>query len=329
LADIGVVYLCRHAEGEPPVRNFVSTYRARPAGAAHDLHVIFKGFPDQRALAGSRALFAGLPVNAIELDDTGYDIGSYLAAARAVSNSRLIFFNGFTEFLADDWLQKFDNAMNAPRVGLVGATGSWQSLSSYYEVLIRLGLHEVRQLSDRLAKRPPRAGGSTECDQTIQGSGEGRRAAALGRGLYLLLRPDRYLLSLYEYGRYPNPHLRSNAFMIERARFLALHTPSFARKSGAYRFESGRRSMTRQIMAQGLRPVVVDRDGAIYDIPEWKAASTYWVDRQANLIAADRRTNQYADGSEDRRTRLRDYAWVHPARWTLEVHRSRLADDLG
>jgi hypothetical protein len=329
LADIGVVYLCRYAEGEPPGRNFVNTYRAHPAGVAHDFHVIFKGFPDQRKLAESRALFAGLPINPIELDDTGYDIGSYLAAAKIVSNSRLIFFNGFTELLADDWLKKFDNALSSPGVGLVGATGSWQSLSSYYEVLIRLGLHETRQFSDRLTERGSEETAGGQGDQTIKGNGEDRRAAALGRGLYLLLRPDRYFLRLYEYGRYPNPHVRSNAFMIERARFLSLHMPSFAKKSGAYRFESGRRSMTKQIMAQGLKPVVVGRDGTIYDIQEWKAASTYWVGQQANLIAADRRTNQYANGSRDRRTRLQDYAWVHPARWTLEVHRSRLADDLG
>jgi hypothetical protein len=326
LADIGVVYLYRFAEGDLPARAFLNSYRAHPAGIDHDLHVIFKGFPDARSLTAARTIFADLRINSIELDDTGYDVGSYFFAAKVVSNQRLIFFNSFTELLADDWLAKFDNALNLPNIGLVGATASWQSLSSYYEVLIRLVLSETDRLLIAHAKGAGRADGA----ETVRGDShtdEVRSTPARRRGLYLLLRLDKYLLSVYEYGRYPNPHIRSNAFMIERDRFLSLRTLSFGRKSNAYKFESGRRSMTKQIMAQNLKPIVIDRYGNVYDIPEWKASSTYWVDEQVNLIAADNRTRQYAAGSEELRTRLMDYAWVHPSRWTLRVHRSRLTHD--
>ena len=137
MVDIGVVYLYRFAEGELPVQTFLDSYRTHPAGIEHDLHVIFKGFPDRRSLTSAQALFVGLPINAIELEDKGYDIGSYFSAAKVVSNRRLIFFNTFTELLADDWLKKFDKALSLPGVGLVGATGSWQSHSSGYEAIIR------------------------------------------------------------------------------------------------------------------------------------------------------------------------------------------------
>jgi hypothetical protein len=327
LADIGVVYLYRFAEGKLPARAFIDSYRAHPAGVDHDLHVVFKGFPDARALASARTLFAGLPINPIELEDAGFDVGSYFAAAKIVSNRRLIFFNTFSELLAGDWLKKFDNALSLPDVGLVGATASWQSLSSYYEVLIRLVLHEVVRL---LSGRAEGAGGP-ESIQDVQGdqfADEQRNVPPRGRGIYLLLRLDKYLHYLHEYGRYPNPHIRSNAFMIERDRFLSLGASSFSRKSSAYKFESGRRSMTKQIVAQNLKPLVIDRDGKVYSIPEWKSSSTFWIDRQANLIAADNRTRQYATGGAERRRRLEDYAWVHPSCWTLKVHRSRLQDEL-
>lgn len=46
-------------------------------GREHDLHVIFKGFPDRRQLELSRTLFSGIPINSIELNDEGFDIDSY------------------------------------------------------------------------------------------------------------------------------------------------------------------------------------------------------------------------------------------------------------
>jgi len=143
LARIGVIYLCRFAEGERPVRAFVGSYRTHPAGADHDLHVIFKGFPDKRSLAEVRALFGELPVHSLELEDKGYDIGSYFDAARTVADRRLIFFNTFSELLADNWLKKFDAALDLPGVGVVGATGSWQSPRSLYRASFRRALYWI------------------------------------------------------------------------------------------------------------------------------------------------------------------------------------------
>lgn len=318
--EIGVIYLFRWADGDLAARNFIASYVAHPAHANHELHVIFKGFPNQRALTAAQSLFTELSINPIQLEDSGYDIGSFFAAAKLVSNSRLIFFNGFTELLADSWLKRFDDALSLPGVGVVGATGSWQSLSSYYEVLVRLGLNEIARLC---AYVPELIAAS---NAAIKREGHDSQPA-IKRGLYLLFRPDQYLFRLYEYGRYPNPHIRTNAFMIERSRFLALHAPSFVSKSEAYKFESGRRSMTKQILEQGLRPIVVDRSGRTYEIPEWQGSSTYWAGQQTNLVAADNRTRQYNNGDSQLRQRLHDYAWVPPRRWKLNVHRSRLQEN--
>ena len=103
--------------------------------------------------------------------------------------------------------------------------------------------------------------------------------------------------------------------MIRRDVFLSLCGMTFERKMDAYRFESGRRSMTKQIMALGLRPVVVDRSGKVYEIPEWKSSSTFWIELQANLLVADNQTSKYAAGSTRRRKILRSYAWERPGAW--------------
>ena len=134
-----------------------------------------------------------------------------------------------------------------------------------------------------------------------------------------LLSPFGYLYCFVEFGRHPNPHIRTNAFMIERNRFLSLSLPSLKKKRGVYKFESGRRSMTKQIMAQGLKPVVVDRAGKAYSVSEWKSSSTFWTNDQVNLIVADNRTADYAAGDKELREFLEESAWVHPWSWRVRT----------
>jgi hypothetical protein len=320
LAQIGVIYLCRFAEGEHPVRRFVNSYRAHPAGLDHDLHVIFKGFTDPGSFETMRSLFGQLPIQRLELEDKGYDIGSYFAAAKQVASPRLIFFNTFTELLADGWLKKFDDALSLSGVGLVGGTGSWQSHRSVYEVSLRHALHSFSHPVEYLRRLRADLQNMDFCEtQSAVGAADKARQVGtrpildrFGASLYHLLRFDHFLV---HYVRYPNPHIRTNAFMIERDRFLALRGSSFRTKLGGYKFESGRQSLTRQILAQNLRPVVVDRNGRVYDMADWKSSSTYWTGQQANLIAADNRTRDYSEGSQQIRARLQADAWEDPSSW--------------
>lgn len=329
MAQIGVFYLCRFAEGERPVRRFLDSYRAHPAGLEHDLHIIFKGFPSTASFTAAQALFADLPFHSIELEDRGYDIGSYFAAAALVTNRRLIFFNTFAELLADGWLKKFDDALNLPGVGLVGATGSWQSPRSLYVTRVKRALNWVRHPFDylnylgRVRGEPPISnGGRAPLRSDTDGDAVSVRACQMLRrfsgSLYDLLRFDHYL----HYASYPNPHVRTNAFMIERDGFLALRASSFRTKFGVYKFESGHQSLTQQVLKRGLRPVVVGSDGRIYEMADWKSSSTYWIGQQANLIVADNRTRDYSEGSREARARLRAHAWEHPSSWSVECGRS-------
>jgi hypothetical protein len=140
-----------------------------------------------------------------------------------------------------------------------------------------------------------------------------RRLGRFTRALYHLIRFDQLLLP---YAPYPNPHIRTNAFMVGRDRFLALRVPSFGSKFGVYKFESGRSSLTHQIARQGLKTVVVDRKGNAYEPADWKASSTYWIEDQRNLLAADNRTRDYAEGTPSVRAHLEAYAWEDPRLWS-------------
>ena len=298
MESLGVVYLYRYAEGANPARRFLKSYGEFPAGITHDFHVIFKGFPDRQSLIHAQSLFADVPINAVELADIGYDIGSYLEAAKVVGNERLIFLNTFSRILVPNWLVYFDRASRRPDVGVVGATGSWQSNTSGYERHLAARMRQIRALPGGKSKDGPRPAENLLIRK--------RRLRAY------VVAPFRYLYCYAEFGRFPNPHIRTNAFMIERNRFLSLNFPSFTVKSDVYKFESGRRSMTKQLLSQGLSPVVVDRAGKVHEIANWKSSSTFWMNNQINLVIADNRTLDYEEGNEEFRSFLEHSAWVHP-----------------
>jgi hypothetical protein len=307
MRDVGVIYLYRFAEGEGPIRRFLATYRNHPAGVDHDLHVVFKGFPDSNSIARAAAVFDDIPINWVGHADVGYDIGSYRHAAGVVPNKRLLFLNTFSQILADNWLAHFDRALDVPGIGLAGATGSWLANTASYEARIKFLLDEMRGSQDQLRQFWRR-----DEDDGASDPAKLRRKPPLRR---YLLAPVEYLLKLYEYGRYPNHHIRTNAFMMERNRFLSLNFSRLKTKSDVYKFESGRRSMTKQIVERELAPVVVDRNGKVYGVSEWKSSSTFWINEQANLIIADNRTSDYAEADQWLRRRLENLAWVHPWDW--------------
>ncbi len=287
MTKIGVVYLCRFAEGEEPARRFLDSYRRHPAGIDHDLHIAFKGFPNREALDGLRASLGTQLVHTIELDDAGYDIGSYFAAANIVASPQLLFLNTFSENFGRRLACTFRRgARNARR-----RTGGCNRLVAIDPLRIRSRTVENGASADALTfpdipelhwrKK-------TTVEQRVV------RVKLVSGGLLPDVRaaPSNSRFASINSDATPNPHIRSNAFMIQREVFLSLRGMVFTRKMDAYRVESGRHSMTRQVMARGLRPVVVDRRGKIYDIPEWKSSSTFWIGAQENLLIADNQTGK-------------------------------------
>jgi len=108
---------------------------------------------------------------------------------------------------------------------------------------------------------------------------------------------------------FPNPHIRTNAFMLRRELMLDLRWGHGRGKRGVLALESGHNSITRQIQERGLRAVVVGRDRRAYESDEWRRSATFRSGGQANLLIADNRTRQYADASPTLRAELEAFAW--------------------
>lgn len=65
------------------------------------------------------------------------------------------------------------------------------------------------------------------------------------------------------FDHFPNYHIRTNGFIIACDTMLKIHRGSLLTKMGAYRLESGKNSITKQIERMGLKSVVVGKDGRL------------------------------------------------------------------
>ena len=108
---------------------------------------------------------------------------------------------------------------------------------------------------------------------------------------------------------FPNPHIRTNGFAMDLDRLRELHWPLPRRKRDAHLLESGRRSITRQVLDRGLEALVVGRDGLAYQPERWADSATFRAGGQRNLLVSDNRTRQYAEADTAMRTTLERMAW--------------------
>ena len=126
-----VVYLLRGADQQwaDSCTRFIEGYRRYPAGVEHQLYVICKGFSSEGDLAQARRALAAVPHREVQLADDGFDLGAYLAIAAQIVEAEVCFLNTHSEILGAAWLEKLLVNLRSPGVGLVGATGSYESLS--------------------------------------------------------------------------------------------------------------------------------------------------------------------------------------------------------
>ncbi|MGA2653317.1 MAG: hypothetical protein ABSF28_22570 [Terracidiphilus sp.] len=251
-------------------RQFAESYLRFPAGVSHKLTLIVSGNMAPTQIAELVSLFEGSPVSIIHVNDIDFDIGKYRVALQKSNSELCCIFNSHCVIRASRWLAKFTQCACDPRVGLVGATASYESL--YSEAVARL------------AKRKP--------------------------GLGMLWRggiPG--VVRNWGFPAFPNPHIRTSSFMIRRDVFQRVRWPRNPSNMGRYLFESGRWSLTRQVMKMGLDAVIVGYDGRRFGVSEWSSSGTFRQNEQHNLLVADNRTNDYAVAAPELRRLLTIKAW--------------------
>jgi hypothetical protein len=319
-STIAIAHLVWGPLGPAPLRRFLASYRQFPAGEAHELVVLFNGVGEGRR-PELEAELEGIEHRVLVLDPPVQDIAAYAYAAKRLQHERICFLNSYSVLLAPDWLAKLSTALDQPRVGLVGATGSWASMRSAVLNALMLPNPYRRAVPKRSVTREQVVSialdlereSSSDClEEVAAPDAHVPRAGArslLGRGLRLLKDLSPMPEQLLRFDGFPSHHLRTNAFMLDRATFNSLNVRQINRKMDAYLMESGRHSFTRQVQRRGLRTLVVARDGSAYDHEQWPCSHTLWQGDQEGLLIADNQTRSYESGDIDRRRVLSAFAW--------------------
>ena len=93
---------------------------------------------------------------------------------------------------------------------------------------------------------------------------------------------------------FPNIHIRSTVFMIDRELFCNFtKNLKLTHKIDAYHFESGPKSLSRQVLAQGKNILLVGRNGRGYSPAFWPISDTFRQGMQKNLLVSDNQTRNY------------------------------------
>jgi hypothetical protein len=246
--SVAVVYLAR-GQGEGHVghfETFVRSYKSRPAGLDHRLYVVFKGFADRVSRAAAERAFDGLAITPIDTDDLRFDIGAYTDALPSIAEGVVCFLNTYSEITSRHWLHKMVQVLKMPGVGMVGATGTYESL------------HAINR----------------------------------------------------SFPQFPNPHLRTNGFMLRRAHAEEiLGSYEINDKLDTFFIESGARSMTRKVFELGLSCLLVGADGRGFTPEQWARSGTYRLGLQENLLLQDNYTREFTRLSADERHILAASSW--------------------
>ncbi len=329
MSKIAVIYLARLHEGYPAFEAFADSYRAHPAGEPHDLIVVCKGFTKPGEFAAVSAIFTGIDHTIIAVaDDIGMDLHAYQEAARQIKNDYVFCLNTFSRLRVNNWLAKLWSNMSRPGVGMVGATGSYESLHSSIKALEFL-VYSLRQparfnsqvnrdfawmlpIFDQFTLR------ATQSKQLRVRRFIGdivRNRIPISQLLEHM--PTVWSTAINHIGghryfrdipMFPNPHIRSNGFMVRRKDLLATPLPDKSKFSCCL-FESGPRGLSISLLNKGLDLIVVGADGTGYSMDQWPTCQAFRSGDQSNILVADNQTEAFDRFSKEVNRTHRIMTW--------------------
>lgn len=276
---LAVAFLARGIGGGlSALERFLASWRAHPAGVEHQLWVLTKGWDGIAGLDAARSMARDAGAGMLDLPDDGYDWGAYFRAAAQIEAPAIAFLNTHSRIERPGWLRLLAEAAALPGAGMAGCTGSWGTIAPMRRFIVPIARDIAR------ARGPLR----------------GLAAFLFASALY----PGKWLLQAGRYPAFPNPHLRSNAFLVRRNEFLAFAAVRRLprTKRDAFALESGREGLARFLTARGLSLVLAAADGVHRTSDAWIDAHTFRIPGQDNLLVSDNQTRAYdAAGRHEKR----------------------------
>jgi hypothetical protein len=285
MSELCVVHLVRYQNGVEPFKRFLTSYLENNAGSEHDLLIVYKGFRQNKDIAEYEKLLEDIPHNITFVSDSGFDITAYLKTVKRFNYKYYFFLNSFSVIKTNNWLANMYSHILNEEVGIVGATGSYESPYTHM-----LNVYDSCKRGYYVRERK-----------------------VIIRSFVKLLQTIQIRFKLLQYKKYfypaPNYHIRTNAFMISRKNISKIRYKSIRSKMDAHRFESGKDSLTRQISNMRLDVLVVGKNGRAYKKEEWCSSNTFRQGEQENLMIDDNQTINYMNCDSKEKSSLYHSTW--------------------
>ncbi len=281
--------------------------------------------------AATEALFEDLPHEIIEISDDGFDIQAYLKVAKVLPHDYIFFCNTYTEFATENWLAKIMNFAEVPDVGIVATSASFESLHDSHKLYSKLlwltttkliaynkgiaeqyraalDLHDrgymaaFHSVKGRLRRfigdiTKGRVKYTSELDREFDQIWDARTAKGTAGEVFR------------KFAHFPNPHVRSTAFLMSRRLLLSYRFDVPNTKMDCALFESGNSGLSVTVRNSGKRLLLVGADGKGFDVDQWPQSGTFRQGRQENCITRDNHISAYNNFEKRERELLHKMTW--------------------
>ena len=286
---LAVIYIARYCDGAQKLQAFADGYRRHRAGENHNLYIALKGCRNDDEIDAAKRIFASITCQFVVVPEDGFCKGTISLVARNLDEDFICPISTTGEIRCDDWLAKlFGGIAGQDDIGIVGSSASFQSLRTSVEFrhyLFRRGFY------DKSFRARGEKYFSFLTTKHAAWKSYIRHPLHHQKKLRAIAANDTMIKASFP--RFPNPHIRTSAYIMRRDDFLRYCDSYPQTKWDVMMLESGHRSLTRRSLDQGQRACVIGVDGKSYGLEEMAASNTFMSGDQTNILVSDQRIGMY------------------------------------
>ncbi len=276
---IDVLYLARgHDYGLPAVYAFLQSYLKYQAGCEHKFTIIAKAWEDKSdEFTMLLALAKQVQADVIELPDDGFDLMAYVRAAERLEGSHMMCFGTSTLIQHENWLAPFKkHSEENPNLKLLGSFASWFKIASILYFIQK----DVKVEDQEYYKKKYQDAINCELSNPFD---------------------------------FPNYHIRSNGFFVDRKQYLAFMQGKDVRyKLDAHQLESGKNGLTAHFLKQGFDVAVVNKNGELFSKEDWDISHTFACANTDESFISDKQSREGGRLQEHRKHMFSNTIWGYP-----------------
>jgi hypothetical protein len=277
MSDLMVIYLIRN-DGvcHENLNNFLISLKEFGIPESLPLLFLFKGFKSYE-VETLRRVNNILNHSFMSINDHLFDLNSYIECANSFKFKYLLFLNSYSEVNCSNWLDIYLQASHGSDSVIVGSTASFECLGY----------------------NPPLLDKKNSLSKIIW----------IVRVIMRRMNSIRFMFSATGF---PNPHIRTNAFLIDRNSFLEYFRINGYPKSkfDCHLVESGPKGLTKYMIKKGATVVIVSNNGEVFNVSDWGSANLFRANNSSDrLVFTDNRTREYTNASIEKKAQLIWDAW--------------------